>query len=71
MTRETTNRGALIERYRELLPVTSETPIISLKEGGTPLLRARAVEKECARLAGRELDLAVWLKFDGGAAATP
>jgi threonine synthase len=29
---------ALIERYRDLLPVTEATPIISLGEGGTPLI---------------------------------
>jgi threonine synthase len=29
---------ALIERYRNLLPVTEATPIISLGEGGTPLI---------------------------------
>ena len=31
-------RGVL-RRYRELLPVTDETPLISLGEGDTPLVR--------------------------------
>ena len=29
---------ALITRYRALLPVTDDTPVISLGEGGTPLV---------------------------------
>jgi threonine synthase len=31
---------ALIERYREYLPITDATPIISLGEGNTPLVKA-------------------------------
>jgi threonine synthase len=31
---------ALIEKYREHLPVTDKTPIVSLGEGGTPLVAA-------------------------------
>ena len=30
----------IIEEYRDWLPVTSSTPVISLREGGTPLLPA-------------------------------
>src|SRR6266487_3019075 len=30
----------VIEEYRDLLPVTAETPVITLREGGTPLLPA-------------------------------
>jgi threonine synthase len=30
----------VIEAYRELLPVTSDTPVVTLREGGTPLLPA-------------------------------
>ncbi|MGH3750437.1 MAG: threonine synthase, partial [Micromonosporaceae bacterium] len=30
----------LIEEFRERLPVTADTPVITLHEGGTPLLRA-------------------------------
>ena len=32
-------RGALIDRYRDLLPVTASTPVVTLGEGGTPLVR--------------------------------
>src|SRR5437870_3749650 len=30
----------VIEEYRDLLPVTADTPIITLREGATPLLPA-------------------------------
>src|SRR5512142_154655 len=33
----------LIENYRERLPVTDATPVITLREGGTPLLPAPAL----------------------------
>jgi threonine synthase len=47
----------LIERYRDRLPVGPSTPVISLGEGGTPLLRAERLSERF----GVEL----WLKFDG------
>jgi threonine synthase len=34
-------RPRLVERYREFLPVTAATPVVSLGEGGTPLVHAR------------------------------
>jgi threonine synthase len=37
---ERTSRPDLVERYREFLPVTDETPVVSLGEGSTPLVRA-------------------------------
>ena len=30
----------VIEEYRNRLPVTDKTPIVSLREGGTPLIYA-------------------------------
>jgi threonine synthase len=47
----------LAERYRERLPLTAATPIVTLGEGGTPLLRA-------PRLSAR-LGLDLWLKWEG------
>ena len=47
----------LIEEYRDRLPVTSKTPVITLREGGTPLVHADALSE----LTGCD----VWLKFDG------
>ncbi len=35
--------GGIIERYREFLPVTEDTPIVSLGEGSTPLVRSQNI----------------------------
>ena len=35
----------MIEEYKEYLPVTNETPIVSLNEGNTPLIRINNLEK--------------------------
>ncbi|MFH0947632.1 MAG: threonine synthase [Elusimicrobiota bacterium] len=50
----------IIERYRKFLPVTDKTPIITLYEGNTPLLRAKNLE---SALGGLNLNL--YLKFEG------
>jgi threonine synthase len=47
----------LIEEYRQRLPVSDATPVISLREGGTPLVRANVVSERT----GCE----VWLKVEG------
>jgi threonine synthase len=47
----------IIDEYRERLPVTDATPVISLREGGTPLVRANVVSERT----GCE----VWLKVEG------
>jgi threonine synthase len=47
----------VIEEYRGYLPVSSSTPVVTLHEGGTPLLPA-------ARLSER-LGATVWLKVEG------
>lgn len=47
----------VIEEYRERLPVTDDTPVITLREGGTPLVRSDALSLET----GCE----VWLKYEG------
>ncbi len=39
-------RHRLLERYRDLLPITPHTPLACLGEGDTPLVRARHLEKE-------------------------
>ena len=48
---------ALIERFRAKLPVSDATPVISLGEGSTPLLRAPRLSERY----GVEL----WLKWEG------
>lgn len=50
----------LIEKYRSFLPVTDKTPIITLNEGNTPLIKAQNLP----RVLGRE-DLEIYLKFEG------
>jgi len=47
----------LIEEYRPFLPVSAETPVVTLQEGATPLLPAR-------RLSER-VGASVYLKFEG------
>ena len=49
----------VIEEYRKFLPVTERTPIISLGEGNTPLIRAVRLAKKIAP----GVDL--YLKFEG------
>lgn len=52
-------RVGVIERYREFLPVTGSTPVISLAEGSTPLIHAPAL----SAMVGR--DCRVHVKFEG------
>jgi threonine synthase len=47
----------LIERYREHLPVGPSTPVVTLLEGGTPLLRAPVLSSRTG--------CDVWLKVEG------
>jgi threonine synthase len=49
----------LIEAYRQYLPVTETTPIITLQEGNTPLIPVPAI----AQLVGRQVRVLV--KYDG------
>lgn len=47
----------LIEEYRDRLPVSDRTPIVSLREGGTPLILSEALSQRTGTQ--------VWLKYDG------
>jgi threonine synthase len=47
----------IIEEYRARLPVSELTPIVTLREGGTPLVRSESLSAET----GCE----VWLKYEG------
>ena len=47
----------VIEEYRDRLPVTDQTPVVTLREGGTPLIHSW----QLSAATGCE----VWLKFEG------
>ncbi len=47
----------LIEEYREFLPVTDRTPVVTLNEGQTPLVRSETLSERT----GAE----VYLKYEG------
>ncbi|HAG83891.1 MAG TPA: threonine synthase [Cyanobacteria bacterium UBA12227] len=49
----------LIEAYRPYLPVTDSTPVITLREGNTPLIPVPTI----AEAVGRGVQ--VWVKYDG------
>jgi threonine synthase len=49
----------VIEEYRKFLPVTDRTPVVTLGEGNTPLIRATRLAKQIAP----GIDL--YLKFEG------
>jgi threonine synthase len=47
----------VIEEYRDRLPVTDQTPVVTLHEGGTPLLRAESLSSKTG--------MDVYLKYEG------
>lgn len=49
----------LIEKYRKYLPVTKKTPVISLHEGNTPLIRMNKIEKMIAP------NVEMYVKYEG------
>ena len=49
----------LINKYRQYLPVSDETPVVTLNEGNTPLIKADNLAKKIG------LDCELYLKFEG------
>ena len=49
----------LIHRYRDRLPISENTPIVSLNEGNTPLIRLQNIPQEL------EKDVAIYVKYEG------
>ena len=49
----------LINTFREYLPVSDKTPVITLNEGNTPLIKAENLAKKIG------LDAEIYLKFEG------
>lgn len=58
----TNHYQGLINKYREYLPVTDNTPIITLNEGNTPLIKA----DNLAKIIGLDsIGAEIYLKFEG------
>ena len=49
----------IIDRYREYLPVKDRTPLVTLNEGNTPLIKAGNISNAL------KTDLEIYLKFEG------
>lgn len=49
----------LINKYAEFLPVTESTPVVTLNEGNTPLIKAENLAKKIG------IDAEIYLKFEG------
>jgi len=53
------NWEGLIEAYKPWLPVTKKTPIITLKEGATPLIEVKSISDRIGK------EVKVYIKYDG------
>lgn len=51
------SQQGIIDRYREFLPVTDKTPVVSLNEGNTPLIFSHSLTST--------IGLKVYLKYEG------
>lgn len=51
------NRLGLLEKYKDFLPITDATPLLSLQEGNTPLIYAKHLSTE--------LGLEIYFKYEG------
>ncbi|MGQ9525175.1 MAG: threonine synthase [Armatimonadota bacterium] len=49
----------VIEEYREFLPVSDATPVVTLLEGGTPLIEAHSISERVGR------GVRIFLKYEG------
>ena len=49
----------LINTFREYLPVTEKTPVVTLNEGNTPLIKAENLAKKIG------LEAEIYLIFEG------
>ncbi|GAB1529954.1 MULTISPECIES: threonine synthase [Brevibacillus] len=50
-------QSGILERYREFLPITEKTPLVSLHEGNTPLIHAPNLSKQ--------LGVELYVKYEG------
>lgn len=51
--------NGLIDRYRDYLPVDENTPVVTINEGNTPLIKADNLAREIG------IDINLYLKYDG------
>ena len=58
-TTKKNNWDGLIEAYKPWLPVTRKTPIITLKEGATPLIKVKSISNRIGK------GVEVFVKYDG------
>src|ERR1700736_2264207 len=58
------SRG-VIERYRQYLPVSDATPIVSLGEGNTPLIYSPRLSERVGRCASPARTCEVYIKYEG------
>lgn len=49
----------IIEKYKEFFPVSDKTPVVSLNEGDTPLIRSKKIEKYVGE------GIEVYFKYEG------
>jgi threonine synthase len=56
---KTTSWSGIIDRYRAFLPVTDRTPIVTLGEGNTPLIRAERLQVVLG------IEAEIYLKYEG------
>lgn len=56
---ENNHYQGLINKYRQYLPVTDATPVVTLNEGNTPLIKADNLAKKIG------IDCELYLKFEG------
>ncbi len=49
----------IINEYKDFFPITDKTPVVTLAEGNTPLIRAVNLQRHL------NIDLEIYLKFDG------
>jgi threonine synthase len=52
-------KQGMIERYRQYLPVSEKTPVVTLQEGDSPLIEAKNLQKSLG------IDLKLFLKYEG------
>ncbi len=59
MKDKNTRYSGLINKYKEFLPVTDKTPVVTINEGNTPLIKADKLTKQAG------LNINLYLKYEG------